>query len=120
MIEHLLQGLCGVDAPAHFSAPPSPITGFKGGGFTTGGIKRIWEKVAGGEGRGETEREREAEGEGKGMGKRNSALVDGNRRQWGPGRSPGRKTNFMYLGVRKHFWLIGNVIYNKTNSNTMG
>jgi len=107
MIEHLLQGLYGVDAPAHFSAPlPSPITGFKGGGFATEeGIKRIWEKVAEREGRGETERERESEGEGKGTGNGNSALVVVNRRlcQWG---RPGRKTNFMYLGIAKHFWVI--------------
>ena len=67
------------------------------------------------EGRGETEREREPEGEGKGKGNGNSALVAGNRRlcPWGPGRSPGRKTNFMYLGVTKHFWLIDNLIYKK-------
>ena len=100
MIEHLLQGLYGVDAPAHFSAPlPKPHNWFQGGGgfATEGGIKRIWKKVAEGEDRKETEREREQEGEGKGRGNGNSALVAGNRRlcQWGPGRSPGRKTNFM-------------------------
>jgi len=113
--------LYGVDAPAHWEAYSIPLskpnTGFKGGGFATGGIKRIWEKVVevdGSLGRGETEREREAEGEGKGTGNGNSALVAGNRRlcQWGPGQSPGRKTNFMYLGVTKHFWLIDNLIYN--------
>ena len=75
MIEHLLQGLYGVDAPAHFSAPlPKPHNWFQGGGgfATEGGIKRIWEKVAEGEGRGETEREREPEGEGKGTGNGNA------------------------------------------------
>jgi len=98
MIEHVLQGLYGVDAPAHweaYSAPlPKPHNWFQGG-FARGEIKRIWEKVAEGEGRGETEREREAEGEGKGTGNGNSALVAGNRRlcQWGPGQSPGRKRN---------------------------
>jgi len=109
----LLQGLYGVDAPAHweaYSAPlPKPHNWFQGaGGFATGGIKRIWEKVAEREDTGEAEMEREAEGEGKGMGKGNSALIAGDRRlcQWGPGRSPGRKTNLMYLGVTKHFWLI--------------
>ena len=111
MMENLFQDLYGVDAPAHFSAPlPKPHNWFQGGGgfATEGGIKRIWKKVAEGEGRKETEREREPEGEGKGTGNGNSALVAGNGRlcQWG-------KTNFMYLGVTKHFWLIDNLIYNK-------
>ena len=97
MIEHLLQGLYGVDAPSHFSAPlPKPHNWFQGGGggfASEGGKKRIWEKVAEGEGRKETEREREPEGERKGTGNGNSSLVAGNRRlyQWGPGGAPAEK-----------------------------
>jgi len=29
------------------------------------------------------------------------------------GSGAAKKTNFMYLGVTKHFWLIDNLVYNK-------
>ena len=70
MMENLFQDLYGVDAPAHWeacSAPQSPITGLKGGGFAAGGNGGgLWEKVAKEEGKGETEREREGGGNGEG------------------------------------------------------
>ena len=72
MIEHLLQGLYGVDAPAHFSAPlPKPITGFKGGGLRNRGRDRGYgrklqkgkagKKLKGNENRKEKGRERGTE-----------------------------------------------------------
>jgi len=108
MMEHLFQGLYGVDAPAHwgaYSAPlPKPHNWFQWGfaaGAKNGGI--LWEEFAEGGGRGETEREREGE---KGRErKRRIAPIVGDRClcQWGPGQSPppGGKTNFTYFSLHK-------------------
>jgi len=48
--------------PEAYSAPPSPITGFKGGFAAGGNGGGLLEKFAEGEGREETERERVGRG----------------------------------------------------------
>ena len=109
----LCEGLYGVDAPAHFSAAlPKPHNWFQGGGgfATEGGIKRIWEKVAEGEGREETERERETGQHGRERRRGIASSLLGT--DASASGVPGRKTNFMYLGVTKHFWLIDLIRYN--------
>ena len=97
VMQHLLQGLYGVDAPAHweaYSEAPSPITGFKGASRQEGmegdyGRKlqkrKAMLKLKGNE-----------KGERGKTGKENGAFSFWDRRlcQWGSGASPGRKKEF--------------------------